>query len=105
ALFVRDKPLTELGSLSSKVKQTNGTDHTTNATNNRNAGTYDPDKQTHSHNLNENTVVNFTNNKQGQVPTGMDDQNNALHGLILSAGACLLLLGVIVALRRRMNAV
>ena len=88
-----------------KVKQTNGTDHTTNATNNRNAGTYDPDKQTHSHNLNENTVVNFTNNKQGQVPTGMDDQNNALHGLILSAGACLLLLGVIVALRRRMNAV
>lgn len=88
-----------------KVKQTNGTDHTTNATDNRNAGTYDPDKQTHSYNLNENTVVNFTNNKQGQVPTGMDDQNNALHGLILSAGACLLLLGVIVALRRRMNAV
>ncbi|WP_289219547.1 DUF7601 domain-containing protein [Faecalibaculum rodentium] len=88
-----------------KVKQTNGTDHTTYATNNRNAGTYVPDEQSHSHDLKENTTVNFTNHKDAQVPTGMNDQNNALHGAVLSVGAVLILVGAIVALRRRMNVV
>lgn len=88
-----------------KVKQTNGTDHTTHATNNRNAGTYVPDEQSHSHDLKENTTVYITNHKDAQVPTGMNDQNNALHGVVLSAGVVLILVGVIVALRRRMNAV
>lgn len=54
--------------------------------------------------INTNTV-HFNNHKEAQVPTGMNDQNNALHGVVLSAGVVLILVGVIVALRRRMNAV
>lgn len=54
--------------------------------------------------INTNTV-HFNNHKEAQVPTGMNDQNNALHGVVLSAGVVLILVGAIVALRRRMNAV
>lgn len=54
--------------------------------------------------INTNTV-HFNNHKEVQVPTGMNDQNNALHGVVLSAGVVLILVGAIVALRRRMNAV
>lgn len=66
----------------------------------------------HGHALNHTDLANadraevvFTNEKSMAVPTGMNDHDSALHGLILSAGAGLLLLGAIVMIRRRMNAI
>ncbi len=66
----------------------------------------------HGHLLNHQDLTNkdraevfFTNEKNMTVPTGMEDQDTAIHGLLLSAGAGLLLIGAIVVLRRRMNAI
>lgn len=55
--------------------------------------------------LTDASTVTFINHKQGEVPSGLDDHNNSVYGLILSAGAVLILVGAIAALRRRMNAV
>lgn len=92
--------------LTYKVTQVDGQDHETNATNNRNGERYIENEQAHVHDLKaDSTKVDFTNHKQGQVPTGMEDQDTAIHGLLLSGGAGLLLIGAIVVLRRRMNAI
>ncbi|WP_276937206.1 InlB B-repeat-containing protein [Faecalibaculum rodentium] len=55
--------------------------------------------------LPESTTVHFNNHKEATVPTGLQDHNGAIHGLILSAGIVVLLFGAIFALRRRMNAI
>lgn len=76
-------------------KTTLTTSHTTGAQN----------THVHSHSLTENEEVRYLNTKEATVPSGMNDHDTALHGLILSAGAGLLLLGAIVMIRRRMNAI
>lgn len=91
--------------LTYRITQTDGLDHSTKAEG-RTGGTYDESTQSHSHDLKaDKTVVEFTNDKQASVPSGLDDHSNAIAGLILSAGAVALIFGAIFALRRRMNAI
>lgn len=92
------------------VKQTDGLDHDTTATGKRREseiqhGTYTKSEQKHEGDLQDHTIVEFTNIKDIPVPSGLNDHDSAIHGFVLSAGAGLLLIVAIVALRRRMNAI
>lgn len=103
-------PFTYPASHTYVVKQTDGLDHETIAEGKRTEsqvahGAYNSSDQSHSGDMNEDTSVQFMNSKNLTVPTGMEEQNNGVHGLILSAGAGVLLLVAIVAIRRRMNAI
>lgn len=51
------------------------------------------------------STVTFINHKQGEVPSGLGDRNNSIYGLLFSAGTALILVGAIVMIRRRMNAI
>lgn len=87
------------------VTQTDGKeDYETSATNNRIGETYISAQQSHSHDLKEDTTVNFKNEKTATVPSGLNDHDQYLSSFMLAAGSTIILLAMIIGVRRRMSA-